>query len=97
MRKHPQSHREAKATAPVLDSTRHSAYCPVVKTCNGLVSSIGRRNWLNYQRSGVIGANWNSLGGWQDTLANPQLCVGTTPLDLVGFVASAKQTHGCDE
>jgi hypothetical protein len=24
MRKHPNSHREAKATAPVLDSTRHS-------------------------------------------------------------------------
>ena len=23
MRKHPNSHREAKATAPVLDSTRH--------------------------------------------------------------------------
>src|ERR1022692_2849589 len=26
MRKHPHSHREAKATAPVLDSTRHSAH-----------------------------------------------------------------------
>ena len=26
MRKHPNSHREAKATAPVLDSTRHYAH-----------------------------------------------------------------------
>lgn len=28
MRKHPNSHREAKATAPVLDSTRDSAQNP---------------------------------------------------------------------
>ncbi len=26
MRKHPNSHREATATAPVLDSTRHYTY-----------------------------------------------------------------------
>ncbi len=32
-RKRPNSHREAKATAPVLDSTR-----PAIKTCNGLIS-----------------------------------------------------------
>jgi hypothetical protein len=29
VRKHPNSHREAKATAPVLDSTRHYTHNPV--------------------------------------------------------------------
>jgi len=31
MRKHPNSHREAKATAPVLDSTRHCTHYPCHK------------------------------------------------------------------
>src|SRR5579863_1920297 len=43
MRKHPNSHREAKAAAPVLDSTRrytHRPAQPILKVCNGLVTSL---------------------------------------------------------
>ena len=32
MRKHPNSHREANATAPVLDSTRDSAFRPLTES-----------------------------------------------------------------
>jgi hypothetical protein len=41
MRKYPNSHREAKATAPVLDSTRHYAQNAGTggSECNGLLAT----------------------------------------------------------
>ena len=43
MRKHPNSHREANATAPVLDSTRHSLtwICWCNRSCQGIQSQSG--------------------------------------------------------
>jgi hypothetical protein len=45
VRKHPNSHREAKATAPVLDSTRGYAQ-NLLKTCNGQISAVMLLRWL---------------------------------------------------
>src|ERR1022692_292098 len=43
MRKHPNSHREAKATAPVLDSTRHYAQNPLAAVHHCALGANRRR------------------------------------------------------
>jgi hypothetical protein len=43
MRKHPNSHREAKATAPVLDSTRHNAQIPSYRVRRAKLRRLGGR------------------------------------------------------
>src|SRR5258706_655673 len=42
VRKHPNSHREAKATAPVLDSTRHNTHCRILSASPDYVYNLGK-------------------------------------------------------
>jgi hypothetical protein len=46
MRKHPHSHREAKATAPVLDSTRHFSAGGWPNLTSKLLFRVTRLGWV---------------------------------------------------